>query len=164
MQWEEVRKIYPDQYVKLQILASHTEGNTKFVDEVALIRAIQNPKEATKELLEAKDGVTLRFTVCSLFRQSPLLARYSPQTASPYVHSPVLRSSWLPGSCLAHGFPPSHFFHGFELRTSLRLLGQSLHRRLFFLLRADSLAFAAFPASFFTTIPTSDFSPSVLSS
>ncbi|MDF9841782.1 hypothetical protein M2105_002799 [Paenibacillus sp. PastF-1] len=29
MQWEEVRKIYPNQYVKLQILASHTEGNTK---------------------------------------------------------------------------------------------------------------------------------------
>lgn len=62
MQWEEVRKIYPDQYVKLQILASHTEGNTKFVDEVALIRAIQDPKEATKELLQAKDGVIVSHT------------------------------------------------------------------------------------------------------
>ncbi|MEK5278542.1 hypothetical protein NSS82_09845 [Paenibacillus sp. FSL H7-0735] len=57
MQWEEVRKIYPHQYVKLQILASHTEGNTKLVDEFALIRAIQDPKKATKELLQPKDGV-----------------------------------------------------------------------------------------------------------
>ncbi|BCG58412.1 hypothetical protein [Paenibacillus rhizophilus] len=62
MQWEEVRKIYPDQYVKLQILASHIEGNTKFVDEVALIRAIQDPKEATKELLKSKDGVIVSHT------------------------------------------------------------------------------------------------------
>jgi hypothetical protein len=62
MQWEEVRKIYPDQYVKLQILSSHTEGNTKYVDEVALIRAIQDPKEATQELLKSKDGVTVSHT------------------------------------------------------------------------------------------------------
>ncbi|WP_232101789.1 hypothetical protein [Paenibacillus sp. URB8-2] len=62
VQWEEVRKIYPDQYVKLQILASHIEGNTKFVDEVALIRAIQDPKEATKELLKSKDGVIVSHT------------------------------------------------------------------------------------------------------
>ncbi|WP_340022317.1 hypothetical protein MHI24_25315 [Paenibacillus sp. FSL K6-1096] len=62
MQWKEVRKIYPDQYVKLQILASHTEGNIKYVDDVALIRAIQDPKEATKELLQAKDGVIVSHT------------------------------------------------------------------------------------------------------
>jgi len=62
MQWEEVRKIYPDQYVKLQILASHTEGNTKYVDEVALIKAIQDPKEATQELLHSKDGVIVSHT------------------------------------------------------------------------------------------------------
>lgn len=62
MQWEEVRKIYPNQYVKLQILASHTEGNTKFVDEVALIRAIQDPQEATMELLQSKDGVIVSHT------------------------------------------------------------------------------------------------------
>ncbi|WP_216626699.1 hypothetical protein [Paenibacillus phytohabitans] len=62
MQWEEVRRIYPNQYVKLQILASHTEGNIKFVDEVALIRAIQDPQEATKELLQSKDGVIVSHT------------------------------------------------------------------------------------------------------
>lgn len=62
MQWKEVRKIYSEQYVKLQILASHIEGNTKFIDEVALIRAIQNPHEATRELLKAKDGVIVSHT------------------------------------------------------------------------------------------------------
>jgi hypothetical protein len=62
MRWEEVRKIYPDQYVKMQILASHTEENTKFVDEVALIKAIQDPKEATQELLRSKDGIIVSHT------------------------------------------------------------------------------------------------------
>ncbi|MEK3724952.1 hypothetical protein [Paenibacillus sp. FSL H8-0034] len=62
MQWEEVRNIYPNQYVKLQILTSHTEGNTKFVDDVALIRAIPDPKEATRELLNSKDGIIVSHT------------------------------------------------------------------------------------------------------
>lgn len=62
MQWEEVRKIYPEQYVKLQILSSHTDGNTKFVDDVALIRAIQDPIEATQELLNSRDGVIVSHT------------------------------------------------------------------------------------------------------
>ncbi|WP_246293970.1 hypothetical protein [Paenibacillus planticolens] len=50
MQWQEVRNIYPDQYVLLEILTSHTENNVQYVDEVALVRAIQDPHEATKEL------------------------------------------------------------------------------------------------------------------
>ncbi|WP_438431827.1 hypothetical protein [Gorillibacterium sp. sgz500922] len=62
MQWEEVRKIYPDQYVKLQILSSHTRDNTRYVDEVALIKAIQDPKEATQELLHSKEGVIISHT------------------------------------------------------------------------------------------------------
>lgn len=62
MQWEEVRKIYPDQYVKMQILTSHTEENTKYVDEVALIQAIQDPKEATQELLRSKEGTIVSHT------------------------------------------------------------------------------------------------------
>lgn len=33
MQWQEVRTIYPDQYVLLEILDSHTEDNIQFVDE-----------------------------------------------------------------------------------------------------------------------------------
>ncbi|WP_374018877.1 hypothetical protein ABU162_03735 [Paenibacillus thiaminolyticus] len=62
VQWQEVRTIYPDQYVQLQILSSHMEGNMKYVDDVALIRAIADPKEATEELLRSKDGVIVSHT------------------------------------------------------------------------------------------------------
>ncbi|TXK83561.1 hypothetical protein [Paenibacillus sp. N3.4] len=54
MQWQEVRNIYPDQYVLLEILNSHTEENIQYVDEVALIKAIQDPDDATRELLQCK--------------------------------------------------------------------------------------------------------------
>jgi len=39
-----------------------TEGNTKYVDEVASIKAIQDPKEATQELLRSKDGIIVSHT------------------------------------------------------------------------------------------------------
>ncbi|GIO35803.1 hypothetical protein J41TS12_06640 [Paenibacillus antibioticophila] len=47
MQWQEVRTVYPDQYVLLEILDSYTEDNIQYVEEVALVRAIQDPSEAT---------------------------------------------------------------------------------------------------------------------
>lgn len=56
MQWQEVRTIYPDQYVLLEILDFHTKDNMQYVNEVALVRAIQDPSEATKELLKCKDN------------------------------------------------------------------------------------------------------------
>lgn len=56
MQWQEVRTIYPDQYVLLEILDSHTKNNVQFVDDVALVRAIQSADEATKELLKCKNN------------------------------------------------------------------------------------------------------------
>ncbi|MGO4372650.1 hypothetical protein [Paenibacillus sp. 2TAB19] len=56
MQWQEVRNIYPSQYVLLEILTSHTEGNIQYVDEVALVKAIQDPDEATKQLFKCKDN------------------------------------------------------------------------------------------------------------
>ncbi len=56
MQWQEVRTIYPDQYVLLEIIDSHTEDNIQYVEEVALVRAFQDPSVATKELLKCKDN------------------------------------------------------------------------------------------------------------
>ena len=40
MKWDEVRKLYPDQYVLLEELETHIEEDKKYVDEVAIIRAI----------------------------------------------------------------------------------------------------------------------------
>ncbi|MDU5949503.1 MAG: SDR family NAD(P)-dependent oxidoreductase [Paenibacillus macerans] len=50
------RTIFPNQYVLLEILDSHTEDNIQYVDDVAIVRAIQNPSEATKELLKCKNN------------------------------------------------------------------------------------------------------------
>ena len=54
MKWEEVRKLCPDTYVMLEEIESHVEDNKKYVDEVALIRTIEDSKEATRELVKAK--------------------------------------------------------------------------------------------------------------
>lgn len=62
MKWEEVRKIYPDQYVLLSILESYTDGDKKYVDEVAPIRSINSAKEATNELLHAKPSTLVYHT------------------------------------------------------------------------------------------------------
>lgn len=57
MKWEEVRKIYPDKFVKIQVLASHIEGNKRYIDDMAVIQAFEDNKEATKELVRAKDDI-----------------------------------------------------------------------------------------------------------
>lgn len=62
MKWEEVRKIYPDKYVLLQVLESHVEGNIKYIDDVAIIRSIDDSKEATRELVNAKPGTIVYHT------------------------------------------------------------------------------------------------------
>lgn len=56
LQWQEVRTIYPDQYVLIEILDSHVEDDIQYVEEVALVRAIKDPSEATQELLRCKNN------------------------------------------------------------------------------------------------------------
>ncbi len=56
MTWQEVRALYPDQFVKFEIIESHIEGNKEFVDDVAVIKPIHNGKEAMKELVHGKKG------------------------------------------------------------------------------------------------------------
>ncbi|TDX44473.1 hypothetical protein [Orenia marismortui] len=61
MKWEEVRKIYPDKFVKLVVLNSHVEGNKEYVDDVAVIETVPED-EATKEFLRAKGNVLVYHT------------------------------------------------------------------------------------------------------
>jgi len=42
MKWEEVRRTYPDKFVKLQILESHMEGTKKYIDDMAVIKVINS--------------------------------------------------------------------------------------------------------------------------
>ena len=55
MKWQEVRQLFPNQFVLISILEYHEEGNLKIVDEVAPIRPISD-EEANKEFFRAKPG------------------------------------------------------------------------------------------------------------
>lgn len=61
MKWEEVRKIYPNQFVKLEVLASHIEEDKKYIDNVAIIGTIEE-KDATKELMNCTDNTIVYHT------------------------------------------------------------------------------------------------------
>lgn len=56
MTWAEVRKFYPDQFVKFEIIESHIEGNKEIVDEIAIIKSIIDSKEAMREFVHRKEG------------------------------------------------------------------------------------------------------------
>jgi hypothetical protein len=56
MTWDEVRRLYPDQFVKFKTVESHIEGNKEHVDEVAVIKAIKDGKGAMKEFIQRKEG------------------------------------------------------------------------------------------------------------
>ena len=61
MKWDEVRKKYPDQFVKIEILKSHIEDGKQYVDEVAVIEPV-NDTEATEELLKSKENIIVYHT------------------------------------------------------------------------------------------------------
>ncbi|MBW8350900.1 hypothetical protein K0H71_15820 [Bacillus sp. IITD106] len=62
MKWQEVRKIYPHQFVKIKVLSSHIENGQEFIEDIAIIKPI--PDElATKELLKSKGDELVYHTV-----------------------------------------------------------------------------------------------------
>lgn len=61
MKWNEIRNIYPNQFVKFEVLKSHIENDKEYVDEIAVIGPIADDK-ATRELLESKDNVLIYHT------------------------------------------------------------------------------------------------------
>lgn len=62
MKWEEVRGKYPNTFVLLKVLSTRIEGNIKHVDDVEIIRPIQDSKEATRELVMSKPGTLVYHT------------------------------------------------------------------------------------------------------
>ena len=62
MKWSEVRKIYPDQFVKLKVLSSHIENGQEFIEDMAIIKPIPD-KLATQELLKSKGDELVFHTV-----------------------------------------------------------------------------------------------------
>jgi hypothetical protein len=53
MKWDEVRKLYPDQWVKLKIVDSHKDECYLYIDDMEIIRPISSDKEATLELTKS---------------------------------------------------------------------------------------------------------------
>ena len=61
MKWSEVRERFPEQFVLVEEIASHIEGDRVLVDDVAVIRAIPD-EEATKTLMECRDKMFVYHT------------------------------------------------------------------------------------------------------
>lgn len=62
MKWEEVRKIYPDKFVKMQVLEGHIENDVRYIDDIAVIKAFEDNKEATMELARVKNDIIVFHT------------------------------------------------------------------------------------------------------
>ena len=48
--------MYPNQFVKFEIVESHEDEKIKYVDEVAIIKAIKDGREAMIEFTKCKNG------------------------------------------------------------------------------------------------------------
>lgn len=61
MQWSEVRERFPNQFVLVEELVSHIEGDKVFVDDLAVVRAIPD-EEATETLMQCTDKMFVYHT------------------------------------------------------------------------------------------------------
>ena len=50
MKWEEIRQLYPHQWVKLNILAFHIEEDRKIIDDMEVIKVLSSDEEAGEQL------------------------------------------------------------------------------------------------------------------
>lgn len=54
MMWSEVKKLYPNQFVKFEIVESHEDDKYRYVDDVAIIK---DGHEAMREFTKCKNGL-----------------------------------------------------------------------------------------------------------
>ncbi|GBF77503.1 hypothetical protein PA598K_06057 [Paenibacillus sp. 598K] len=55
MQWQQVRELFPDQFVLISVIEFHEEDDKKVITEVAPIREVAE-QEANREFFNAKAG------------------------------------------------------------------------------------------------------------
>ncbi|MGO4730561.1 hypothetical protein [Paenibacillus sp. 2KB_22] len=76
MKWQEVRELFPDQFVLVSIIHYHEEDDKKIVDEVAPIRTVSE-KDANKEFFRVEPGNVVYHTSNQDFvihlRKDPLM-------------------------------------------------------------------------------------------
>jgi len=56
MKWSEVRELYPNKFVKFEVLNYDTNDNIRYVDDIAVIKVIKDNMEAMKEFSQCKEG------------------------------------------------------------------------------------------------------------
>lgn len=56
MKWSEVRELYPDKYVKFEVLDYNTVDHKRYVNDIAIIKVIADSKTAMKEFSQCKEG------------------------------------------------------------------------------------------------------------
>jgi len=61
MKWDEVRTIYPNQFVKFEILQSKKSDDQEEISEVAVIGPVSE-EDATHELLKSKNNTLVYHT------------------------------------------------------------------------------------------------------
>ena len=61
MKWEEVQQIFPNQFVKFEVLHSEEADYQEIIDDVAVIGPISD-EEATRELLNSRDKTLVYHT------------------------------------------------------------------------------------------------------
>ncbi|RAW19270.1 hypothetical protein DC345_00330 [Paenibacillus taichungensis] len=61
MKWQEVQQIFPNQFVKFEVLHSEETDNQEIIEDVAVIGPISD-EEATRELLNSRDKTLVYHT------------------------------------------------------------------------------------------------------
>jgi len=62
MKWDEVRKNYSNQWVKLNIIKSHTQDGKEYIDDMVVIHPIISDLEAGRELVKSKENEVVYHT------------------------------------------------------------------------------------------------------
>jgi hypothetical protein len=56
MKWSEVRRLHPDTYIKFKIQDFYTINNKRYVNDVSVLKIINDAKEAMEEFSKCKEG------------------------------------------------------------------------------------------------------------
>ena len=56
MKWSEVKSLYPNQFIKFEIVESNEDDKYKYVDDIAVIKVMKDGHEAMKEFAKCKNG------------------------------------------------------------------------------------------------------------
>lgn len=63
MKWGDVRRLYPDKFIKLKILESHILEDKEYINDVSVIKVLDDDKQAMREFIRCKENEIIFSTV-----------------------------------------------------------------------------------------------------